>query len=81
MSFKSKKITALIKKLSKKYGVPVTIAEAVIRSQFEAARIGTKDKLNIRFPYLGLLYHRDNKNPEYLKMKENEKKTKSHEGL
>lgn len=69
-----KKIEAIIGNIAKKYNRPKQVITAVFRSQFECAREATESGKNIRFPRIGLLYNRNNKNPEYLKMKEDEQK-------
>lgn len=56
----------IIKDIAKKTGRPIPVIEKVVRSQFECARESTEKGLNIRFPYIGMLYNRNNKNPEYL---------------
>lgn len=65
--FSQKKINSIISKIAKKYKLPTQVVEAVFRSQFEVARAATEEKKNIRFPFIGLLYQRENKNPKYLK--------------
>lgn len=72
--FSQKKINDMIRQVAKKHGLPISVVEAVFRSQFECARAATEEKKNIRFPYIGLLYHRENKNEEYLKHRKNKKK-------
>ncbi len=67
--FSQKKITKIVKLAAKKFNIPVAVAEEIFRSQFSCAREATESKKNIRFPYIGLLYNRDNKNPEYLEHK------------
>lgn len=79
--FPQEKINILVKELADRYEMPTAKIAAIVRSQFEVAREGTEKKLNTRFPYLGLFYNRDNKNPDYLKMKENEKRREEHRGL
>ena len=69
--FGDHKIDKIITELSKRYKLPKAKIEAIVRSQFECAREATESKQNIRFPYLMLLYNRDNKNPEYLKHRKN----------
>ena len=67
------KINNIIKKVAKKYKLPIPVVEAIFRSQFECAREATEDCKNIRFPQIGILYHRENKNPEYIKHKKTKK--------
>lgn len=67
--FSQKKITKIVKEAAKKFNIPVPVAEEIFRSQFSCAREAIETKKNIRFPYIGLLYNRDNKNPEYLEHK------------
>jgi hypothetical protein len=69
--FGEKKIDSIVAKLAKKHQMPRALVHAIIRSQFECAREATEEKKNIRFPYLMLLYNRENKNPEYLKHRKN----------
>ena len=68
--FSQKKINKIISKVAKKYNLPVPVIEEVFRSQFSCAREATETKKNIRFPYIGILYNRENKNPKYLKHKD-----------
>jgi len=65
--FSQKKVRKQIKDIAEELNIDPKVVEAVVRSQFECAREATQDKKNIRFPYLFLLYHRENKNPDYLK--------------
>jgi uncharacterized membrane protein len=67
--FKQKRVNRIIEEIASRKKLPRAVVEAVVRSQFEAARKGTENKLNTRFPNLMLLYCKDTKNPDYVKHK------------
>ena len=61
-----KRITEIVKDLSREFGLPEEVVKAIVESQFQCAREATKEGVsgnpttfkNIRFKHLGLLVAR-----------------------
>lgn len=70
---KSVEIKNTIKKIAALNNLPVNVVEKIIESQTSLLVNSIKEGKNVRLLRLTMFYNRLNKNPEYLKMKENER--------
>lgn len=70
----SKEVRDIILRIASEENLPEDVVKGIVESQFSMLREAIVQKKNIRLLRLTMFYNRLNKNPEYLKMKENERR-------